>query len=57
MNRANTTTNSRDQRTHNRDSRSCETLGLTSISRMVDPRLCLLMSSIAGVAVTVGLTG
>ena len=57
MNRTNTTTKSTDQRNPNECSRSCETLGLTLISRMIDPRLCLLISSIAGVAVTVRLTG
>ena len=57
MNRTTTTTNSPDQRHPNQDSHGCETLGLTSIGRMIDPRLCLLMSSIAGVAITVGLTG
>ena len=56
MNRTNTTTKSTDQRNPNECSRSCGTLGLTLISRMVDPRLCLLISSIAGVAVTVRLT-
>ena len=57
MSGTNTTKNSRDPRNPNQDSRGCEMLGLTSISRMVDPRLCLLMSAIAGVVVTVGLTG
>ena len=57
MNRTNTTTKSMDQRNPNECSRGCETLSLTSMSRMIDPRLCLLVSSIAGVAVTVGLTG
>ena len=57
MNRTNTTTKSTDQRNPNECSRSCGTLGLTLISRMIDPRLCLLISSIAGVAVTVRLTG
>ena len=56
MNRTNTTTKSTDQRNPNECSPSCETLGLTLISRMIDPRLCLLISSIAGVAVTVRLT-
>lgn len=57
MNRTNTTTKSTDQRNPNECSRSCEKLGLTLISRMIDPRLCLLVSSIAGVAVTVRLIG
>ena len=57
MTGTNKTTNSRDQRDPDHNSRCCETLGLTSIGRMVDPRLCLLMSSIAGVVVTVGLNG
>ena len=57
MKRTNTTTNSPDQRHLNQDGHGCETLGLTSISRMIDPRLCVLMSSIAAVAITVGLTG
>ena len=54
MNRTNT--NSTNQRP-NEYSQGGEALGLTSLSRMIDPRLCLLMSSIAGVAITVGLTG
>ena len=57
MNRTNTTTNSTDQRNPNECSPSCETLGLTLVSRMLDPRLCLLIGSIAVVAVTVRLTG
>ena len=54
MNRTNT--NSTNQLS-NEYRQGGEALGLTSLARMIDPRLCLLMSSIAGVAITVGLTG
>ena len=51
-----TNTNSTNQHP-NEYSQGGEALGLTSLARMIDPRLCLLMSWIAGVAITVGLTG